>query len=474
MIGQSLGQDDNRYLQQANQYYSKLTDLLKSQNPYNPQTDPVAQSYQQQFQQGAQQASNRAMADMNRRGILDSSITGDRVTRIQQEANQGFQNLIPGLAQNHYARQQQQIGNTMNMFNTLLGAGQNEAARREQMRQFDVSSTGRYIPAGAQGLISQLLDLKREAETPGAGAQRVSELRGQADQIRNQLRSMGIQNVDELFGADVNLQGASQNIGQAYTPTLAAQNQQFNQGISLAQLLGQMPDGTLTTAEQQRQLQNEWRVAEQLGQITPSLSQLIGVPAGTPTQQARQFAQTLGIQQQNANTSRANSQFNQAMELWKATGVAPEGIPGVEAGTRWKESNPSPEQFQAEIIDGFNSFDNVTDALGWISSNSKEITSRLGAKGYEEMRRAAQNHFDDPSARDESSLRREAVRLAQNDIGRWNSARTDSEREALINQYMDFLRSQSQPTTQQSQQNTTRPNSLEIGLGIDTSRFKVR
>lgn len=81
-----------------------------------------------------------------------------------------------------------------------------------------------------------------------------------------------------------------------------------------------MPDGTRTTAEQQRQLTNLWTVAEQLGTIPNELADLYGIARGTQTQSAKQLAaqitndvRGLDISQQNADTSRYSAENNVAI-----------------------------------------------------------------------------------------------------------------------------------------------------------------
>lgn len=147
-------------------------------------------------------------------------------------------------------------------------------------------------------------------------------------------------------------------------PTQAAQNQQFNQGVTMAQLTGYLPDGTPTSAQQQLQLQNLWAVADATGTIPDSLATLYGIPKGTQTQAAYQFAVQSAISKQNADTSsnsnansNANSQFNQLMDIWKATGVAPSGISGVAAGTPYSTGAaaqvkaPTAESYATDYLD---------------------------------------------------------------------------------------------------------------------------
>lgn len=158
-----------------------------------------------------------------------------------------------------------------------------------------------------------------------------------------------------------------QTIGQFQNgqQTLDAKNQAFNQNVTMAQLTGYLPDGTPTSAQQQQNLANLWNVADATGVIPDSLATMYGLPKGTQTQAAFQFAQQLAISRQNANTSsnsnansNANAQFNQLMDVWKATGTAPAGLEayGVSQGAAYttgaaaKAAEPKVyEDYQANI-----------------------------------------------------------------------------------------------------------------------------
>jgi len=63
-------------------------------------------------------------------------------------------------------------------------------------------------------------------------------------------------------------------------------------------------------------------------------------PAGTPTLAARQFAEqqkqneiSNQLSRQSQGRIAGNQAFSQKMDIWRATGRAPEGIPGVQPGT---------------------------------------------------------------------------------------------------------------------------------------------
>lgn len=155
----------------------------------------------------------------------------------------------------------------------------------------------------------------------------------------------------------------------------------------------------------------------------------------------------LDISRYNAQTSRmgeerigAGQNLDNLYRQWESTKVAPEGIPGIEAGTPFPKEG-DPKQFEAQVISGMTQFDNAEDALGWITANSEEITRQLGAKGYEDMRKAVQSQFPtgDKAAQD---IRNRAMSMAQNDVFRWSQAKTTEQKEELIKEYEELLRVQ--------------------------------
>lgn len=432
---------------QISNLISSIMSQVNNRQQFDPYTSPEFAAQEARSQRAAQQGIRAAQESMGSAGFGRSTALGERAQNIQNDQEEYLRTqVIPSIIAQNEQRRQQELQNRMSLLAPLMSQQNVFDARNQFDRNFSLSEgqlTGNYMPPQAQQIIDNILELKRQAEMPGVAGEQLQNLSSQADVLRNQLSGMGID--PSFISADVDMNTASQNRLNAGIPTLAARDQQFSQDVTMAQLTGFMPDGTPTNAQQQQQLQNEWMVAEQTGQITPTLSQMYGIPAGTPTQSAKQFAQSLAIQQQNANTSRmsanqsaANARFNQNMELWKATGVAPEGIPGVKAGTQWSTSNPGPEQYQAQIVEGITQTEDLEEALDFLSFYAKDITSQLGVKGYEELRKSARDHFFDPSIKDETNLRNQAARLAQNDRA-WLTASKEKQQE-LIQEYMDFLR----------------------------------
>lgn len=153
----------------------------------------------------------------------------------------------------------------------------------------------------------------------------------------------------------------------------------------------------------------------------------------------------LNVSRYSAQTSRMGTEQSIAQQnlgnlykQWETTGTAPTGIPGVAKGSKFPKAG-DPNYFEAQIISGLTQFDNVEDALGWVSANSQAITEELGAKGYANMRKAAQSQFTTGASQD---IRNRALSMAQNDNYRWNQAKTPEQREQLIREYEELLRVQ--------------------------------
>lgn len=217
-------------------------------------------------------------------------------------------------------------------------------------RQFSLqegSLTGNYN--GGRTLAGQAQDYNQGAD------QRNFNYKSGQDNIQNNAQYGGTFNGNKTVQQQQQEWQNRFNYGQAIgqfpngQQTLNAQNQTFNQGVTMAQLTGYLPNGQATSDQQKLNLQNLWMAAEQTGVIPDTLANLYGLPKGTQTQSALQFAQKLdidrqqlSISQQNANTSQYsaqnstfNNQFGQLMDIWKASGVAPAGIPGVQQGTQY-------------------------------------------------------------------------------------------------------------------------------------------
>jgi hypothetical protein len=350
-------QKANQQQQFTDQYIQKATQAPTA-NPYNdqysqlintimqkvnaPQQDvystPQYAAAQGQQQRAAQQGIRSAQEALGTAGFGRSTALGESANRAQNDANEYLQlQMVPQIQQQLAAQRQADINNQYSLLNPiynqltrqdtqtdnatkrirdvvdLLGSQQQndfnndlltKQDNRSQQTQ-DANFTGNYMPTGARDSINRILDLKRQAEAQGVNPDQMAQFKAAADKERAALAQMGVD--PSIVGFDANYDQASQNSSNFKgIPTLQKQASDLNNTQVLASLTGRMPDGKPTTAEQQRQLSNLWMASEQSGVIANELANLYGIPPGTQTRAAKEFAQQLAISQQNADTSRGS------------------------------------------------------------------------------------------------------------------------------------------------------------------------
>jgi hypothetical protein len=114
----------NDILTQIRSKIGKTQDVTKT---------PYYRSSLDAMKQGANQASQQAMEETNARGILNSTVTADRVGQIQSQAmTQG----IPALIEKAYKMQEGELGNLLNILNAYSGL-ENQEYTRERQTQLD-------------------------------------------------------------------------------------------------------------------------------------------------------------------------------------------------------------------------------------------------------------------------------------------------------------------------------------------------
>lgn len=208
--------------QQADQYLQQLQSIMSDNTPYDPNTDPAYQSLQVTAQRGAKEASNRALAEANRRGISGGSIAQNQIASIEQGAVNKVQDLIPGLAQNFQAGKQTQIGNLTQLFNALTGKDQYE-------RSFDIQEagvTGNYMPDELENIFSEILGTKQAVIGTQKGS---AEYQGYVDKnkaLYDQLATMGID--PSFINGNVGYEDAQKAIAGFKNPTVNMQEMLYN------------------------------------------------------------------------------------------------------------------------------------------------------------------------------------------------------------------------------------------------------
>ncbi|WP_340018272.1 hypothetical protein [Paenibacillus sp. FSL H3-0457] len=125
------------------------------------------------------------------------SIANNLVPALMQQAYQRYSDDATRdlqVQQMNYGVGQDAIGNLGNLYGL-----QNQEYFQNPLTEAQV--TGNYLPTAAKDAINNLLSLKQQAETKGISAEDRSALSKQADFIRNQLTSMGID--ASQYGANV-------------------------------------------------------------------------------------------------------------------------------------------------------------------------------------------------------------------------------------------------------------------------------
>ncbi len=188
----------SQLLDQMRQIASK--EAGKFEFSYNKDADPNYQAALASAQRNIQTGNNAIQADNNRRGILNSTITNDRMTENSNKTLAALEtDVLPGLLDRAYNQQlgtyqtnqnadQQRVANLSALASAYQGQEQNTFNNRIS----EAGLTGNYLPEGAQNAIDNILSLKQQAEVKGITAQDRAKLSASADAYRAQLLSLGI------------------------------------------------------------------------------------------------------------------------------------------------------------------------------------------------------------------------------------------------------------------------------------------
>lgn len=295
---------------------------------YDPNSDPVYKSMMELATKQADAAGLSTMEDMNERGILNSTITSDRVGQIKQGASDAVLGAIPGLAGNFANQQANNQAGMQNMLNSILGAGQFQQTFAEGNRQFDknftldeAATTGRYMPAEAQSKINRVLELKQINEKGGISSVERAKNSAEADSIRRELSSMGVDT--SSFGSNTGYSNAMQSIPNLGRNTLAQQGMDLDksqvmgtqqsveaQGLIQTILKAKQGNENKSTTASQKQANNvsAANARNQLAALGFDVSKL-GSNVGYA--QALKNSNSLGAQTLDAKTAAADQAIKQ-------------------------------------------------------------------------------------------------------------------------------------------------------------------
>ncbi|MFD1136725.1 hypothetical protein [Paenibacillus urinalis] len=236
--------------QKGQSLMDQITQLAQRQSQqfsYDPNNDPAYQAALKRAQANIQTGNAAAQAEMNRRGILNSTITSDRMGEISsQEMGRVETDVLPSLMQQAYAQYLNQQQQDQQQLTNLAAAAEmylSEDQRRIE-NEFATSDRTGYLamPAEAQSAINSIISLKQQAETPGITAADRSRLSAQADGYRAQLLAMGID--PSAYASSIssaNIQ-ANPGIRTLAGQTLDLQNRQanLNAAVQYSDLTGRL------------------------------------------------------------------------------------------------------------------------------------------------------------------------------------------------------------------------------------------
>ncbi|MEK4488360.1 hypothetical protein NYE44_01735 [Paenibacillus sp. FSL L8-0493] len=362
------------------QTLGNISSAVNTPFTYDADSDPAYQAAVKAAQQNLAVNQKNTNAQLRATGQGKSSYSETVANQLANQTTENIaNNILPQYAQQAYGRYQDNIANQGNLYGLQY---QQDVTTPQNEAQL----TGNYLPPEAKIAINNLLGLKTQAETKGITAGERSVLSTEADKLRSQLKSLGID--PSFYGADKTAAQASSNnpgirtlAGQsqdlsAQAQALAKQQQEYNQGITNAQLTGTMPDGSKTTAEQQRQLTNLWTVAEQTGSIPDGLATMYGLPKGTETLAAKQFAQQLAISQQNADTSSASLSLSRDNSAWdQQTAIIDAEAKAQQAAAK----TMTPQDYAKTYVNPIAK----RDSKG-VVTNKNDVIAAIGASGYDD------------------------------------------------------------------------------------------
>jgi hypothetical protein len=398
-IGRAIQSTQPRVSNPADAVKAQMQPAAPSQFSYDPNTDPVYQKALTQARANAQSASGDAMAALNKRGILDSTITSDRVAGIQQDAVSNVDaNLLPQLSAQAFQRYQD---------------AENQKNQADQLAIQQGQLTGYYqSPEMKQqyAIVDQAKQDYANAKTPEeriAAHQRAEQARGALEQMNAN---------SSLVGSDVTLDQARGNTSKFGVQTLEGQrnaydmsaNNPANQAailsnkidqlkldnmpaqmkLELEQLQQQVNSGKLDakTAEYNfNELTNPKSITNQVKAMELKLKQMD--VSNTSTQNALEV-QKLKKQISQIGKTQPKSSYEEQMNQVKLD-TAKEKLKQLISG-----GNGSGSESKAQVDEDYKSdyadfASNPSEAYSWISdpANAKDVIEKYGTSKYQELMR---------------------------------------------------------------------------------------
>lgn len=306
---------------------------------YDQNSDPAYQAQLAEAKRNVESQQADTNAFLRAGGQGKSSYSEMVANQVGTNAMQSIANdLVPTLMNQAYQRYNDNANRNLQVQQLNYGIGQDALSNLTNLYGLqdneyfqkpiaEAQLTGNYLPNEARQVINQILGLKQQAESQGITAQERTGLSQRADVLRSQLQALGID--PSLYGADVNYNNASKT--NAGIRTLAGQQldlskqaQNFDQQFAQEQFAYQKIRDEIADEKWKKQFDEDVR---QFG-LQHALTRQVQLGG-------------LSIDRARLALSQAAQDNDRLMDIWKATGSAPEGIKGVTAGTVYGGENAS-------------------------------------------------------------------------------------------------------------------------------------
>lgn len=229
---------------EASGYKGQLDTMLKTGFKYNPESDPQYKALQELAAKQAKVASKGAMETMNDRGILNSTVTSDRLGQIEQTAQDEVTKAVPQLEAQAYSKYMNQVQQLYNMWNATYDKAVNERAFTEDKRRWDsnFSEDSRRWNANYNMDVQKFNFSKEQAAIENALAARGMSLQ-EASHALNKMKadqdSIGIMNAQATQGALAELM-AYDNMAEAFAHLSTNAERYKNAKASFSEIIATM------------------------------------------------------------------------------------------------------------------------------------------------------------------------------------------------------------------------------------------
>lgn len=176
------------------QTLGNISSAVNTPFTYDADSDQAYQADVKAAQQNLAVNQKNTNAQLRATGQGKSSYSETVANQLANQTTENIaNNILPQYAQQAYGRYQDNIANQGNLYGLQY---QQDVTTPQNEAQL----TGNYLPPEAKTAINNLLGLKTQAETKGITAGERSVLSTEADKLRSQLKSLGID--PSFYGAD--------------------------------------------------------------------------------------------------------------------------------------------------------------------------------------------------------------------------------------------------------------------------------